>query len=98
MFKAVLFDLDGVITDTANYHFLAWEKLARRIGIAIDRAFNEQLTGVSREESLRRILKYGGLEETFTTDEFAQMAADKNKDYVEMIKAVSPQEIGRAHV
>ena len=41
MFKAVLFDLDGVITDTANYHFLAWEKLARRIGIVIDRTFNE---------------------------------------------------------
>ena len=93
MFKAVLFDLDGVITDTANYHFLAWEKLARRIGIVIDRTFNEQLKGVSREESLRRILKYGGLETTFTTDEFAQMAADKNKDYVEMIKAVSPQDV-----
>lgn len=93
MFKAVLFDLDGVITDTANYHFLAWEKLARRIGIAIDRTFNEQLKGVSREESLRRILKHGGLETAFTTDEFAQMAADKNKNYVEMIQAVSPQDV-----
>ena len=93
MFKAVLFDLDGVITDTANYHFLAWEKLAKQIGITIDRTFNEQLKGVSREESLRRILKHGGLEGSYTTEEFAKMAADKNKNYVEMIQAVSPQDV-----
>lgn len=43
MFQAVLFDLDGVITDTAEYHFLAWEKLAQEIGIKIDREFNENL-------------------------------------------------------
>ena len=60
MFQAVLFDLDGVITDTAEYHFLAWEKLAQEIGIKIDREFNENLKGVSREESLRRILEHGG--------------------------------------
>src|SRR5574337_497726 len=95
MFKAVLFDLDGVITDTAEYHFLAWEKLAQTIGITIDRKFNENLKGVSREESLRRILAHGGRENDFTCDAFAALAKSKNDHYVEMIQAVSP-EIGRA--
>lgn len=57
MFKAVLFDLDGVITDTAEYHFRAWKALAEEIGInGVDRQFNEQLKGVSREDSLQKIL------------------------------------------
>ena len=45
-FTAVLFDLDGVITDTAEYHYRAWKKLAEELGISIDRKFNEQLKGV----------------------------------------------------
>src|SRR5574337_1222744 len=93
MFKAVLFDLDGVITDTAEYHFLAWEKLAQTIGITIDRKFNENLKGVSREESLRRILAHGGRENDFTCDAFAALAKSKNDHYVEMIQAVSPADI-----
>ena len=44
-FTAVLFDLDGVITDTAEYHYRAWKKLAAELGISIDRKFNEQLKG-----------------------------------------------------
>ena len=51
-FTAVLFDLDGVITDTAEYHYRAWKKLAEELGISIDRKFNEQLKGVSRDDSL----------------------------------------------
>ncbi|MBU5557015.1 HAD hydrolase-like protein, partial [Enterococcus sp. S157_ASV_20] len=47
MFKGVLFDLDGVITDTAEFHYHAWKKLGNEIGISIDRVFNEQLKGVS---------------------------------------------------
>ena len=50
MFKGVLFDLDGVITDTAEYHYLAWKKLADDLGISIDREFNEKLKGVSLTE------------------------------------------------
>jgi beta-phosphoglucomutase len=73
MFQAVLFDLDGVITDTAEYHFLAWEKLAKKIGIEIDREFNENLKGVSRE-NLRRILEHGGKANDYTPEEFAAMA------------------------
>ncbi len=48
MFKGVLFDLDGVITDTAEFHYRAWKKLGQEIGVPIDRTFNEQLKGVSR--------------------------------------------------
>ena len=59
-FTAVLFDLDGVITDTAEYHYRAWKKLAEELGISIDRKFNEQLKGVSRDDSLKRILAHGG--------------------------------------
>ena len=55
--KAFIFDLDGVITDTAEFHFLAWKKLAEELGVSIDRQFNEQLKGISRMESLERILE-----------------------------------------
>ncbi|MBO1304890.1 beta-phosphoglucomutase [Enterococcus sp. 669A] len=93
MFKGVLFDLDGVITDTAEYHYQAWKKLGSEIGIVIDRTFNEQLKGVSREDSLTRMLEYGGKTGVFTSEEFAELAARKNKNYVEMIQKVSPNDV-----
>ncbi|WP_379946642.1 beta-phosphoglucomutase [Enterococcus devriesei] len=93
MFKGVLFDLDGVITDTAEYHYLAWKKLADELGISIDRAFNEKLKGVSREDSLRLILTHGNQENDFTQTEFDQLAKRKNDNYVEMIQAVSPKDV-----
>lgn len=65
MFKGVLFDLDGVITDTAEFHYRAWRKLGQEIGITIDHTFNEQLKGVSREDSLSLLLAYGGKEHSF---------------------------------
>lgn len=65
MFKGVLFDLDGVITDTAEFHYRAWRKLGQEIGITIDRTFNEQLKGVSREDSLSLLLAHGGKEHSF---------------------------------
>ena len=92
-FKAVLFDLDGVITDTAEYHYLAWKKLAEELGISIDRQFNEQLKGVSRDDSLRRILAYGG--KTVTDTEFKQLTDRKNANYLEMIQAVRPADVYR---
>ena len=56
MIDAFIFDLDGVITDTAEYHYLAWKELANKIGIEIDREFNETLKGVSRMEIRKMIL------------------------------------------
>ena len=93
MFKWVLFDLDGVITDTAEYHYLAWKKLADNLGISIDREFNEKLKGVSREDSLRLILAHGNRENDFTEVEFNHLAKMKNDNYVEMIQAVSPKDV-----
>ena len=93
MFKGVLFYLDGVITDTAEYHYLAWKKLADELGITIDREFNEKLKGVSREDSLRLILEHGKRESDFSETEFQQLAKSKNDNYVEMIQAVSPKDV-----
>ncbi len=93
MFKGVLFDLDGVITDTAEYHYQAWKKLGAEIGVTIDRHFNEQLKGVSREDSLARLLAHGGVEANFSETEKAELAARKNEYYVEMIQNVTPQDI-----
>ena len=90
-FTAVLFDLDGVITDTAEYHYRAWKKLAAELGISIDRKFNEQLKGVSRDDSLKRILAHGG--KTVGEAEFAELTRRKNDNYVEMIQAVKPEDV-----
>ena len=60
--KAFIFDLDGVIVDTAKYHFYAWKKLANSIGIDFSHEQNEQLKGVSRIRSLEKILAWGGIE------------------------------------
>ena len=92
-FKSVLFDLDGVITDTAEYHYQAWKKLADSLGIAIDRRFNEQLKGVSREDSLKKILAHGGLQNAFTPERFAELLTQKNDWYVEMIQAITPADV-----
>lgn len=93
MFKGVLFDLDGVIADTAEYHFIAWKNIAEDIGIEIDRAFNEKLKGVSREDSLNQILNYGGKENCFSAEEVTEMAVRKNNHYVEMIQNISPNDV-----
>ncbi|MET1248123.1 beta-phosphoglucomutase [Sporolactobacillus sp. STCC-11] len=91
--QAVLFDLDGVITDTAKYHFQAWKKLASTIGISIDEQFNEQLKGVSRMDSLKKILEYGGRLNDFTSTELEQMAKQKNEDYKQLILGITPKEL-----
>ena len=67
--KAVLFDLDGVITDTAKFHFLAWRDLGAELDIEVDEAFNEELKGVSRIDSLERILAQGGVADKYSSAE-----------------------------
>ncbi|RGI30230.1 beta-phosphoglucomutase [Melissococcus sp. OM08-11BH] len=93
MFQGVLFDLDGVITDTAEYHYRAWKSLAQELGIDIDREFNEQLKGVSREDSLDLILKHGRKRSDIDDDTFKELAAKKNDVYVEMIQSFSEDDI-----
>ncbi|CAM4077237.1 beta-phosphoglucomutase [Listeria booriae] len=91
--EGIIFDLDGVITDTAEFHYLAWKKLADKFGIEIDRDFNETLKGVSRTDSLERILAYGGRSADFDAKEKAEMAEWKNDVYKEMIEAIQPSDI-----
>jgi len=64
--QAVLFDLDGVITDTAEYHYLAWKKLADELQVPFDRHFNEALKGLSRMDSLKKILENARPEPSFS--------------------------------
>lgn len=91
--KAVIFDLDGVITDSARYHYLAWKELADELGIPFDEAYNEKLKGVSRMESLELILKNGNACERYTDEEKEAMAEKKNDNYKELIKQITPNDI-----
>ncbi|RHW42634.1 beta-phosphoglucomutase [Neobacillus notoginsengisoli] len=91
--EAVVFDLDGVITDTAHYHYLAWKDLAEDLGIFIDEKFNENLKGISRMDSLELILKEGNRQEDFTSEEKEELAAKKNSHYCELLKQLTPKDI-----
>ncbi|KAF6571827.1 beta-phosphoglucomutase [Paenibacillus sp. SEL3] len=91
--KAVIFDLDGVITDTAEYHFQAWASLAAALSIPFDREFNEQLKGISRTESLDKILARGNLSDTFSEEGKQELATRKNTEYQRLISAVTPSDI-----
>lgn len=91
--QAVLFDLDGVITDTAEYHYLAWKELANELGIEIDRTFNEQLKGVSRIDSLEKILEYGNRAQDFTKEEKEALATKKNEHYKKMIANITSDDL-----
>lgn len=87
--SAVIFDLDGVITDTAEYHYRAWKRLADEEGLPFTRADNEHLRGVSRRESLRRLLKGRAV----PAEKFQEMMDRKNAYYREMLAQVSPADL-----
>lgn len=91
MIKCCIFDLDGVIVDTAKYHYLAWKRLANSLGFDFTEEDNEHLKGVSRIESLKLILKLGSVE----LDDAAFEAAlvNKNAWYLEDINKIGPEEI-----
>ncbi|MES2418013.1 MAG: beta-phosphoglucomutase [Bacteroidota bacterium] len=89
--KACIFDLDGVIVDTAVYHYKAWRKLANGLGFDFTEEQNEELKGISRIESLKIILNWGAINKTEA--EMAALAALKNTWYVEMITKMTPKEI-----
>ena len=93
MKKGFVFDLDGVITDTAKFHYIAWKELGESIGITIDLQFNEQLKGISRMDSLDRILTYGGKKNDYTQEEKEAMAAKKNEAYVKLLDDLTPDDL-----
>lgn len=89
--KGFIFDLDGVIVDTAKYHFLAWRNLANSLGIDFTEKENEQLKGVSRVRSLEKILEWGN--KTLPEDEFNRLMAKKNEEYLSYINKMDASEI-----
>ncbi|GJM36047.1 MAG: beta-phosphoglucomutase [Saprospiraceae bacterium] len=91
MIKGCIFDLDGVIVDTAQHHFQAWRRLARELGTDLTETQNERLKGVSRIESLELILQWGGIE--LSEAEIKQQTIRKNEWYVDQIKHMDKHEI-----
>lgn len=89
--KGFIFDLDGVIVDTAKYHYLAWKKLANSIGVDFTEVQNEQLKGVSRVKSLEKILSWANKE--ISEGQFMELMARKNDDYLSHIAEMDESEI-----
>jgi len=89
--KAVIFDLDGVIVDTAHYHYLAWKRLAKELGMDLTIEQNELLKGVSRMRSLEIILELGGI--SLNESEKERIANKKNGWFVEYVDQMKPDEI-----
>lgn len=90
-YKAVIFDLDGVVVSTDNYHYKGWKKLADDENIYFDRKINERQRGVSRMESLDVLLEKS--DKTYTDEQKLEMATRKNNYYKEFLKDLTPDEI-----
>ena len=90
-YKAVIFDLDGVICFTDKYHYQAWKKIADKIGIHFDEKMNNRLRGVSRMESLEIILENS--EKEYSTKEKEELAAQKNEIYKNLLQQMSPADL-----
>ena len=87
----LIFDLDGVIVDTAKFHFKAWQKLAQKINVHFTEKENEQLKGVSRVKSLEKILSWGN--KTISDELFQQLMDEKNQDYLGYVNAMTTNDI-----
>ena len=88
-----IFDLDGVITDTAKFHYQAWKALADSLGITIDETFKETLKGISRMDSLDRILAHGHRENAFIPAEKEALAQQKNDHYVQLLEHLTTEDV-----
>ncbi len=89
--EAVIFDLDGVIVDTSKYHFKAWQKLSSEIGIKINKDFNKNLKGVSRSESLKKILKL--FDKNYPSKEKNSFLERKNNYYLEYLSNINSKNL-----
>lgn len=90
MIKGFLFDLDGVIVDTAVFHFQAWRRLAQKLGGDFTEEQNEQLKGVSRVDSLKKIIEWTGA--SVSDEEFQTLMVEKNEWYLELVQGLGPQD------
>lgn len=89
--EALIFDLDGVLVDTAKYHYLAWKQLADQLGIPFSERDNERFKGVSRARCMEILLEIGG--RTMSPEEQAAYAGQKNGIYIDYIKKMDRSEI-----
>jgi beta-phosphoglucomutase len=89
--KACLFDLDGVVVDTAQFHYIAWRQLANELGFDLTHEQNELLKGVSRRESLEKILAIGNV--SLDEETKAILAAKKNAHYLQLCEQMSPEDV-----
>jgi beta-phosphoglucomutase len=89
--KACIFDLDGVIVDTAHYHFMAWKRLASELGFTLTEADNERLKGVSRMRSLEIVLEIGKV--SLNEHDKEKLANKKNAWFVDYLERMAPEEI-----
>jgi beta-phosphoglucomutase len=89
MIKAFIFDLDGVLTDTAEYHYRGWKRLADEIDVPFTRGNNEALRGIPRRESLLLILK----EREYSEEQILEMMERKNRYYLEFIRDITPRDL-----
>ena len=91
MVKALIFDLDGVIVTTEHNHFIAWKRTAESLGIPFEEEHNELLKGVSRVDSLKKILELGA--KTISTEEFDALLISKNDFYVDSIQDLNQTDL-----
>lgn len=91
MIKACIFDLDGVLVDTAHYHFLAWKRLAKEFDYELTEEINEQLKGVSRMKSLDIVMKHANI--SLEEQKRAVMAERKNGWFTEYVHKMKPEEL-----
>ena len=91
MVKALIFDLDGVIVTTEHNHFIAWKRTANSLGIDFEEEHNELLKGVSRVDSLKKILELGA--KTISTEEFNELLISKNDFYVDSIQDLNQTDL-----
>lgn len=91
MIKAVIFDLDGVIVDTARFHFLAWSRLAQELGIPFTERENERLKGVSRMQSLEILLEFG--KTTLSKERKEALAERKNEWFIDYVNTLKPNDM-----
>jgi beta-phosphoglucomutase len=89
MIKGFIFDLDGVLTDTAEYHYRGWKRLADELGVPFSREDNEFLRGIPRRESLLMILK----ERQYFEEQILGMMERKNNYYLEFIREITPHDV-----
>lgn len=96
--KAVIFDMDGVLTETSRQHYLAWKHLAKELGFDIGEEINEQIKGISRMESLGIVLKAGGIYEKFSEVEKIALSDKKNVIYQSLIKEFTKENLSKGAI